>query len=236
MPILRQRPKLGPVLVTALVVASTCALGTWQVKRLEWKNALIESVESKLQLPPTVLPDETVNADEWAYRRVAVSGRYLFDKEHFVQGISPRGELGYRVMTPLLQPGGTIVLVERAWIPVDARRSSKIESSAEIEVLGMVRIPQAPSWTEKLFTPEPDTQARIWYRVDLEGASEVLKLALQPFFLEAAPVGRQDELAPATFRLQRIPNNHLAYAITWYALALCCIAIFVLYHRRKEGS
>ena len=34
----------------------TFALGTWQLQRLQWKVALIDELEEKLQLPPLSLP------------------------------------------------------------------------------------------------------------------------------------------------------------------------------------
>jgi surfeit locus 1 family protein len=35
-----------------------------------------------------------------------------------------------------------------------------------------------------------------------------------------------------------IPNDHLQYALTWYALAAILVVMFVVYHRRqaKEGK
>lgn len=238
MPILRQRPKLGPILVTALVVLTTCGLGAWQVKRLEWKNTLIQTVEARLELEPVALPLGAVDAGEWAYRRIVVSGRYLFDKEHFVQAISPQGVLGYRVMTPLVRSGGTTVLVERAWIPFGAEPKQSDRDAAQVErgVVGMLRLPQAPNWIAKILIPLPDVQKRIWYNLDMDSAAQALGVDLEPFFVEPLPGGsdRYDTTAP--FRLEQIPNNHLAYAVTWFALALCSLAIFVLYHRRKEGS
>lgn len=226
------------MLVTALVVLTTSGLGAWQVKRLEWKDTLIQTVESRLEMAPAALPLGTVDAAEWAYRRITVTGRYLCDKEHLVQAISPQGVLGYRVMTPLVRSGGTIVLVERAWTPfgADPKWSDRETAESEGAVVGMLRLPQAPNWIARILTPPPDVQDRIWYSLDLDGAAQALGMDLEPFFVEALPVGSGREGTTASFRLEQIPNNHLAYAITWFALALCSMAIFVLYHRRKEGS
>lgn len=36
----------------------TFALGTWQLQRLQWKVALIDELEEKLQLQPISLPEK----------------------------------------------------------------------------------------------------------------------------------------------------------------------------------
>lgn len=58
-------------------------------------------------------------------------------------------------------------------------------------------------------------------------------LTLQPVFVEAAaavapgalPIGGQTRIA--------LRNNHLGYAITWYALAAALAAIYAIYHWRR---
>lgn len=237
MPILfRQKPKFGPVLMTAVLFASTCALGAWQVKRMEWKNELIQTVESRMLQAPAPLPAQGVGVQDWAYRQVTVSGHILFDKESFVQAVSTDGKLGYRVLTPLSQPGGTAVLIEREWIPYEALadRTAVAHANKEIKVFGTLRYPQEPGWIENAVMPSADTDASVWYHRDIAGMARRHGLELEPFFVEVSLADRPDGAAAAPFRIENVPNNHLTYAITWFALALCSIAIFVLYHRRKE--
>ena len=45
-----------PILFTLVAVASFIALGTWQLQRKAWKEALIESLEQRLSSPPVDLP------------------------------------------------------------------------------------------------------------------------------------------------------------------------------------
>ncbi|MED6312061.1 MAG: SURF1 family cytochrome oxidase biogenesis protein, partial [Pseudomonadota bacterium] len=58
---------------------------------------------------------------------------------------------------------------------------------------------------------------------------------LQPYYILAAnktdgglPVGHQ-------WRID-IRNNHLQYAITWFALAFGLLVVYLLYHRRPTDS
>ena len=48
----RFRPGLAATLFTVAAVAIMVGLGTWQVERLAWKNALIERIESGMRAAP----------------------------------------------------------------------------------------------------------------------------------------------------------------------------------------
>lgn len=43
-------------MVLAFIPIFTFGLGTWQVKRLFWKRALIEDLNEKMSRPPMTLP------------------------------------------------------------------------------------------------------------------------------------------------------------------------------------
>lgn len=54
----KRDPWLTPTMVLAgIIPIFTLALGTWQVKRLKWKVALIDELEEKLQREPMTLPN-----------------------------------------------------------------------------------------------------------------------------------------------------------------------------------
>lgn len=98
---------LGSKILVGFLVAMpivSFGLGTWQVKRLRWKNNLIADAESKLNLPPLPLPDHidpVVASESFNFRRVKVSGRFRHDQEMLV-GPRVRDESdGYWVFTPL---------------------------------------------------------------------------------------------------------------------------------------
>ncbi len=71
-----------------LLIAAFAALGTWQLKRLSWKVDLIARVEERVHAAPVPVPPRNdwlnVNAARDEYRRVALQGRFLNDKETLV--------------------------------------------------------------------------------------------------------------------------------------------------------
>ena len=109
----RTRSLLWPAVATLFVVAILCALGTWQVKRLAWKEALIASVDARLAAPPVAAPGPDVwpelDLGAAAYEPVTVTGRFLNDREaHVIYALTePKGKFGgfgFMVMTPLAPP------------------------------------------------------------------------------------------------------------------------------------
>ena len=60
-----------------LAAAGFAALGVWQVERRTWKLDLIARVEAGLKAPPMPVRDWRAVPE---YRRVRLSGAYLYDR------------------------------------------------------------------------------------------------------------------------------------------------------------
>jgi surfeit locus 1 family protein len=65
------------ILIIGLVgIAVLLSLGTWQVKRLAWKEGILAEIDAKIEGPPSALPlSPTVEAHK--YQPIEVSGRFL---------------------------------------------------------------------------------------------------------------------------------------------------------------
>ena len=227
------RPKLWPTLFTVPALVALLALGTWQVDRLHWKQDLIEKLQERGTAAPMPLPAWIDDLQAWEYRRVTVHGTYLHDHEFYLVNRSLHGKPGLNIVTLLKRSdGGGHVLVNRGWVPFDlrepaARKQGQIEG--EVAVEGIVRLAKGPG----LFTPENEPHNNTWFFVDPASMTVSASLPpLQPYYVESSdrsvpggyPVGHQ-------WRVD-IRNDHLEYAITWYALALALLVIYILYHRR----
>ena len=107
--------------VALLLVAVFLGLGTWQVVRLQWKLDLIARVDARVHANPVAAP----GAAKWAqvtkesdeYRRVRVSGHYLYQFTTPVQALSELGS-GFWLLTPFCTDEGHIVFINRGFIPV----------------------------------------------------------------------------------------------------------------------
>src|ERR1700761_544991 len=122
------RQPRGPVALSLLALlgivlfAGFVALGTWQVYRLGWKRDLIARVDARVHAPPVAAPGPAdwpgINATSAEYRHVELHGTFLHDRQTLVWTATDYGT-GYWLMTPLKQADGSIVLVNRGFVPTD---------------------------------------------------------------------------------------------------------------------
>lgn len=217
-----------------LLLALFFALGTWQVVRLQWKLDLIERVQSRVHAAPVALPPP----DRWAqvtresdeYRRVRLAGHYLYELTAPVQALSELGA-GFWLLTPLCTTEGQIVFVNRGFIPAasnkpgtyPARRAAAdpcAHGGEGVVVTGLLRISEPGGG----FLRENDPANNRWFSRDVQALAAARGLSnVAPFFVDAGknqdPAGAP-ERAVGGLTVVSFTNNHLVYALTWYALAL----------------
>ena len=226
------RSILVPTLITLPAVIVLLGLGTWQVQRLGWKEALIAERAAGLAAAPIRVPAAGATAEEVDFRRGTATGRFRHDKEMYLTGRVRNGVAGHHVVTPLVLAGGAAVLVNRGWVPADrkdpARRAAgQVEGT--VSVTGILRAPGAKG----RFTPDNDPDGNTWFHLDVPAMAAAAGLdGALPYVLDAdgtanpggLPVGGQ---TPTALR-----NDHLQYAITWFALAAALAVIYLLAIRK----
>src|SRR5262249_9266693 len=150
-----------PSVFAAAALAVLLGLGTWQVERRAWKEALIGEITQRLAAAPGELPSPaswpTLDPAGAEFRRVRFRAELLHDREAFVHtsGSALRSDasgIGYWVFTPARLPGGELILVNRGFVP-EARRDPATRAagnlSGPVEIIGAIRAPERPGW----FTP-----------------------------------------------------------------------------------
>jgi surfeit locus 1 family protein len=230
------RPRLVPTLFTVPAVIALLGLGTWQVQRLHWKEGLIAQRERMVVAPSIAPPQTLAEATPNQFRHVAADGVFLNDKEIFLAATSDSGEAGYQVLTPLQEAGGRVVFVDRGFIPLalkDRAKRGAGELSGTIHVAGLLRVPPAQKPT--FFLPDNRPDLNLWFWVDLPAMAKTVGIAdAAPFYIDADKTPNPGGWPKGGVTNLELPNNHLQYAITWYALAVVLIVIYVLYHRRSR--
>lgn len=230
---------LLPLLVTVLGVAVLLGLGAWQLDRRAGKHALIATLESRLAADPVPLPARIDDPKAWEFRRVTLTGRFVEGRDLLLSGRPRQGWAGYELVS-LFQPtgGGPAVLVNRGFVPLEwrdpAARPSDALPAGTLVVTGVARLP-AP----RLFMqPENDPMKMgAWVWLDMPavtaalGVGEAAPLVVELQTLNGqAPKGRPE---PNRRRID-LPDNHLLYAVTWWALAAALAAIYILWRRLKR--
>lgn len=235
----RRRP--GPGLVAAILAALAIllSLGTWQVYRLQWKEALIAGIEARRHAVPAAL--SAVEAEARAgggidYRPVAVSGTFDHAHEQYFFA-TDEGKVGYHVYTPLRLEDGRTVFVNRGFVPEelkDPARRPEGQVGGEVTVVGLAREKLAgkPSWVVP--ENEPAKNLYFWKDLDAMAASAAVPAArLVPFFIDAGAAANPGGWPKGGVTQLDLPNNHLSYALTWYGLAAVLVVVSVLAFRRK---
>jgi surfeit locus 1 family protein len=200
---------IAPLFFGVLGIAVLVALGVWQVQRLAWKTDILERIDARLAAAPVAIPamPDPV-ADQ--YLRVRAEGAIAPGELH-VYTTGPRGAVGYRVIAPLELAGGRRILLDRGFVPIDAKDTPRR--------LGPVAVEGSLSWPRETdgWTSSPDRDANIWFARDVPLMAEAL--ATEPLLLVVATGDGADGLVamPVT---ANVSNNHLQYAITWFGLAV----------------
>jgi surfeit locus 1 family protein len=224
----RFAPGLWPTTLTLFGVALLIALGTWQVQRLQWKQALIAERQIRLAAPVAPLPVTAEDWREWDFRRVTVHGEFRHDLEQLFGVSAIEGRVGHHVLTPLVRPGGAAALVDRGWVPADrahpsTRREGQMTGSVQVTGIARYRGEEKPGW----FIPDNQPGQRLWYWYDLATLQHRIGLELVPVVIEADATPNPGGLPVGGQTRTELPNNHLQYAITWYGLAAGLFGVWI---------
>jgi surfeit locus 1 family protein len=237
-----QRSFLRLTLAAAIAFLILVSLGTWQVQRLQWKEALIESVNARVHLAPVPMPAPEswagLDTEGLAYTPVSVNG--TFDHAHeihvFIALAEPRGQFGgpgYFVLTPLRLSDGRTVFVNRGFVP-EVNKDPATRASGQVAgpqtVSGLLRPSERPSW----LSPADNIGKNVWFvrnTVAMAKAAGLDPATVAPFTIDAF-AGVQGSLPQGGETIVSFPNNHLGYILTWYGLAATLAAIWTVLLRR----
>jgi surfeit locus 1 family protein len=229
-------PRALLLLVAIAALAGFVALGNWQLERRLWKLSLIERVERCAEAPAVPAPAPSTwtsgSGPQYEYCHVVVQGRFLPDVDALVAAGTELGT-GYWVMSPLRTDGGSVVLINRGFIPLGAEASPVPEGT--VTVAGLLRLSEPGGGVLRDNEPENGR----WYSRDVAAIAAVQGFHdAAPYFIDAAAdaPGSAGEGGPVGgLTVIRFHNSHLVYAITWYGLAaMVLLAVWLV--RREERS
>jgi surfeit locus 1 family protein len=228
------RPLPGLTVATLIALAILVGLGTWQLDRRAEKHRQLEQIAERAQAGAAPVEILLASGDYAAYRQATALGTFDHAAEAYVYAPRPNEGAprpGFKVITPLRLTSGGIILVDRGWID-EARKSPATrkagQTEAELEIAGTLR----PSSKPGSFTPPGDAASRTFYQRDAGAIAKALGLTLtSTLILEAAAPadGGPEPLATAL----NIPDNHLQYAITWFALAVVLLLVYLSFHAAR---
>lgn len=203
------RRYLFPVISGILGCAILLGLGFWQVRRLDWKEDMLATIQQRIDGPSLQLPG--VYQPEMKYQPIHIQGRTTGEEILVLSGTRDLGG-GYQVVSGFVTDDGRRIMVDRGFVPQDDRH--KPRPPVDLRIEGNLHWPEEKSSS----TPDPNLAEEIWF------AREVPRMAAQLGSQEILVVARSVEgdaqgVMPIPISIQGVPNKHLEYAATWFMLA-----------------
>jgi surfeit locus 1 family protein len=213
-------------------------LGTWQLARLQTKNAQIAAIDARIAAEAIPLSEalaQQSKGENVEYTKVQIQGQFL--KVPDLRKLSTfNGTPGFQLIAPFLTDDNTVILVDRGVIPAEgfmdelwpARKARQIYT-------GILR---AHNKGQGVFDPDNNPEANQWNWWDI------------PAMLGAVPVPPDAKVSNLILQLlpdegEQVPpiaptpkaelrNNHLGYAITWFGLAAALVAVAGAFLMKKR--
>jgi surfeit locus 1 family protein len=228
------RTWLAAAVGVAVAVLAT-SLGNWQTRRGDAKAAIEAQWDAaEAALPTTVATTVDARAVAAALpRRVAVHGVLGPEATVFVDNRALDGVAGFQVVTPLRLADGSAVLVNRGWLPRDARDPARMpplatpSGSIVIEGLALSRVPRLL----ELASVQQGTLPGIWPNLDYDDYERVSGLQVARFVVQqTSETG--DGLRRAWPRPATGVEKHRGYALQWYGLAVLSAGLTLYFGAR----
>ena len=239
----------GFVIFTALMVALFIGLGLWQLQRRAEKHELIAALTERLATAPVPLPPpsqwRTLMPARDEFRRVSFTAAYthLPDAMVYSSGSAVRKDAsgpGTWAFLPARLPSGEMVVIDAGFVEntmqdrsVEDRAVKKLVTGQPVALTGYLRFPEPSGW----LTPAQNRDKRLWFVRDHVAIASALGWgAVAPFYIDLeqpAPANGIPRPGPLDVHLK---DDHLQYAITWFALAGAVLIAFGVWVRgRRPG-
>jgi surfeit locus 1 family protein len=232
------------LLCALLGVVLLSGLGFWQLQRLTWKENLLAQIAARRDAPPAPPPPRaewaSLKPDDYDYRHVVLRGVFDHTKESALFRASATGAAGggagYEIVTPLRLDDGGVVFVNRGFVPAERKDiSTRLagQVAGDIEVTGLMRRPESRNF----FTPPDEPDHDLWFTRDPAALAAHWGLAdSAPFSVDADSAPNPGGWPRGGATVMTIPNNHLSYALTWFALAATLAAVAGAFVWRREKT
>lgn len=223
-------------LLTALLLPLLLSLGFWQLNRAQEKLDLQDRYAARQQEAPVAL--ERLNAqDDLQYRQVELTGRYDNAHHFLLDNRIHEGRPGYDLVTPLVTEAGTVVFINRGWLPQGPTRAQLPQIAAiegPVMLSGSVYVPvgtplvlgdvSAEGWPRLVQTLDPLPMAVA------AGYTEALAFPYSIRLAEGAP----GVLVRDWPVISTTPERHQGYAVQWFAMAAMLLGLYLYYSTRAS--
>ena len=252
-----RRRGLGFGIFTLLMVAAFAGLGIWQLQRRAEKHTLIAALNERLATAPEALPAPsqwnalTPAKDE--FRRVSFTATYarLPDAMVYSSGSAVRDDVsgpGTWAFLPTRLPDGDTVVVNTGFVQntmqdrsQEDRAVGRLVTGQPAKLTGYIRFPERAG----TLTPSENIAKRLWFTRDHLAMTRALgwgeggkqeKSQVAPFYIDLeSPLPESGIPKPGALSVH-LKDDHLQYAITWFALSGAVVIAFAVWWRGQRRA
>lgn len=224
-------------IVVVAVIVLMINLGFWQLSRYHERTAFNKVVTQRIASPIVPITEllvdlqsknETPTSLEW--RTVQVVGEYLDDQTVVVVNRSQDGFSGKDPLTPILLENGTLVLINRGFLPLTTQVASA--PSGRVEIIGRVRISETRRHG-RLSDPSSGVLREI-INIDLDRLSTQMPTPLAPIYVEMFTSKPEDSILLSQIASPVLSSgSHLSYTVQWFMFSIFVVFGWVVVVRRK---
>ena len=207
----------------------TLTLGCWQLYRLNWKNDLINNINSSIS-NPNYFSQEIIDYNELT--AVKLNNKYQAKNQPiFIESKTYQNKVGYHAIIPLLFNDEIYSVLNLGWF--SDKNDKNIEKiinqfNQKIDVIVYLRFLTSK---KNLFVPENDLDSNTWFSINHDDLEKYFQdTIISPYYFVILDSEIKFDTNPIIF----LRNNHLNYSITWFLLSISSI-VMLLIIRRKNG-
>ena len=190
--------------------------------RLNWKNNLIEQINSSLTNNPVKFEAQKIKN----FQKIKLKGKIDNKNLIYLYGLSDNGEPGFNIIKEIDIKGENF-LINQGWIPRDLKGESF--DLKQSEYFGITKLKSKKNY----FKPNNDLSKNYWFKLDDIDLKKHSGKTFSPFIIFIQN-GEQKNSFPIPKKISSdLPNNHLKYSLTWFSIAISILLIY-LYFRKKN--
>jgi cytochrome oxidase assembly protein ShyY1 len=223
-------------LALATLTATMVFLGFWQLNRLDQKQATNRNVIARTALPPVDVGDlfksasTSLSFEELQWRVVTAQGTYLADEAVTIINRSQDATAGYSPVTPFLLDNGSVVFVNRGFVPLAQPTPSPTTGSVVLK--GYLRTSQTRTLLGAVDSTDPSTVE--FHRLDLDLLAQRMDKPTLPMYvqlMEQTPALNSPWPAPTQLP-ELTEGSHFSYAMQWWFFSLVSLTGWIVVSRR----
>jgi cytochrome oxidase assembly protein ShyY1 len=245
----RRRRGFGFGVFTLVMVTLLTGLGVWQLQRRVEKHALIVALTERLAAAPGSLPlpaqwsSLSPQGDEFRRVRFAATYQPAPDAMVYSSGSAVREDIsgpGTWAFMPARLPTGETIVINAGFVQntmqdrsQQDRAVTRLLTGEPVTLTGYIRFPEAAG----VLTPTENPAKRLWFTRDHLAMARALGWGeVAPFYIDLEqPVPAGGIPKPGALEVH-LKDDHLQYALTWFALAGAVVIAFGVWLRAQRRA